>query len=168
MNIFKFSRILLATALITGLSATAHAQNYYPGQIAYSSPSIDVSSSYNYIYYPSQQVYFSPVSRLWFWNDGYSWRSHYRLPINFEVNLRLGGIPIRLNTPYPFREHVYVENYYGKPWRNNYYNARHFSHDNHRENYDAYDNFRERREHQDHQERFEQHDRNQRSHERHW
>lgn len=77
--------------------------------------------AYDFVYYPSHQVYFSPRTRLWFWNVGGSWRSDYAPPYRFNLDFRLAGIPISLRSRVPYYEHVFVDQYYGRPWKFNHY-----------------------------------------------
>ena len=116
-------------------SATAH-DRYYGGP-SYSPPPISV---HRYVYYPSAQVYYAPNARIWYWNDGYAWRSGYSLPYGFSIDFRLGGIPISLRSALPYREHHYVDSYYGRPWR-------------------ARQQFEHRREREERHERWREHDR---------
>ena len=77
--------------------------------------------SYSYTYYPSQQVYYSPRGRVWFWNERGEWRSGKRLP---RVNRLQSdpGIAVMLRTDRPYTQHVYVEHKYGHPWRKRHHN----------------------------------------------
>jgi hypothetical protein len=73
--------------------------------------------AHNYIYYPSQQVYFSPTTNNWFWIGGNAWQVSARLPRHINLDLRYGGVPISLNTERPYFEHALIERTYGRPWR---------------------------------------------------
>jgi hypothetical protein len=72
---------------------------------------------YRYVYYPTQQVYFAPETRSWFWLNGSAWQGGLNLPAQRHVNAASGGVSVLLNTPRPYVEHVYVEEHYGRPWR---------------------------------------------------
>lgn len=76
--------------------------------------------AYDYVYYPEQQVYFSPSNSNWFWSNGNGWQVNTRLPGHINVDLRFGGIPISLSTERPYFEHAFVERSYGRPWRDSY------------------------------------------------
>jgi hypothetical protein len=76
--------------------------------------------AYDYVYYPAQQVYFSPSNNNWFWASGNGWQISTRLPGHLNVDLRFGGIPISLGSQRPFYEHAFVERSYGRPWRDAY------------------------------------------------
>lgn len=72
---------------------------------------------YRYVYYPAQQVYYAPESRNWFWLNGGNWQAGVTLPSRLQINASNGGVSIMLNSPRPYVEHVYVEEHYGRPWR---------------------------------------------------
>jgi hypothetical protein len=72
--------------------------------------------SYRYVYYPAQQVYFAPDQNVWFWMSGGSWQFGVNLPARYQV-YATSGVPVVLATERPYREHVYVEEQYGRPWR---------------------------------------------------
>jgi hypothetical protein len=81
--------------------------------------------TYQHIYYPSHQAYFSPHSKTWFWPDGARWHSGYRVP--YGINVRIGGIPIQLSSTIPYYEHRYVVSSYPRP----YYVVRSHAHRHH-------------------------------------
>jgi hypothetical protein len=134
-----FRKLLISIALVGvsahALNANAH-DRYSPVQV-YSRPA--PVQFYDFVYYPSHQVYFSPRARTWYWSEGAHWRSGGRLP--FGIDLNLGSIPIQLRSALPYYDHVYVEQRYGRPWRMTHH--------------DRYD-YRERR---DFDSRYERHDR---------
>ncbi len=106
------------------LSNAAFAQSpypstYYGGTVYPAAPVRPVM--YDYVYYPNAQVYYAPHKRYWYWFDGYAWQSAYTLPYGLQVDFRLGGIPITLRSALPYREHHYVDSYYGRPWRARYH-----------------------------------------------
>lgn len=72
--------------------------------------------SYRYVYYPAQQVYFSPEQNIWFWMSGGNWQFGVHLPARFQT-VSTSGISVTLASERPYREHVYVEEQYGRPWR---------------------------------------------------
>jgi hypothetical protein len=72
---------------------------------------------HSYVYYPAQQVYFSPAQNNWFWASRSGWQIGTRLPSYLNVDLRFGGIPIALRSARPYSEHPYVETRYGRSWR---------------------------------------------------
>lgn len=71
---------------------------------------------YGYVYYPAQQVYYSPEQHLWFWMSGGNWQFGISLPAHYHVHAP-EGIWLMLGSPRPYVEHVYVEEHYGRPWR---------------------------------------------------
>lgn len=72
---------------------------------------------YRYVYYPAQQVYYAPEKNMWFWMNGGSWSFGVNLPSRIQVSTNVGGIPIVLGADRPYVQHVYVEENYGRPWR---------------------------------------------------
>lgn len=110
-NLSKF--FLAGLLVVAGGSATAHDHGwverpYYPREVV---------RNYNYVYYPAQQVYYSPDNGNWFWASGAGWQVGARLPYFMNVDLRYGGVPVVLGSARPYAEHVYVERTYGAPWR---------------------------------------------------
>jgi len=70
--------------------------------------------SYRYYYYPHDQVYYSPVERRYYWQDGTNWTYGNSVPstINLgrHVSVNLGGTP-----PYTYHDtviHRYPVTYY--------------------------------------------------------
>ncbi|MBC3880531.1 hypothetical protein H8K35_03580 [Undibacterium sp. LX40W] len=133
---------LKVIAIAFGIAITAFTGNTEAHERFYGGTSYPISpvNSYSYVYYPGAQVYYAPNGRIWYWNDGYAWRSGYSLPYGFNVDFRLGGVPISLRSALPYREHHYVDSYYGRPWR-------------------ARQHYEHRREREDRHERWREHDR---------
>ena len=77
-------------------------------------------TTYDYVYYPAQQMYFSPSSNNWFWLSGNGWQVSTRLPSYLNLDLRFGGIPVSLRSELPYFEHEFVESRYGRPWRSSH------------------------------------------------
>jgi hypothetical protein len=71
---------------------------------------------YRYVYYPAQQVYYAPAQQTWFWMNGGNWQFGLNLPNQFHVAAN-AGVPVMLQSPQPYVQHVYVEERYGRPWR---------------------------------------------------
>lgn len=90
--------------------------------------------SYRYVYYPAQQVYFAPDQNVWFWMSGGNWQFGVNLPTRYQV-YATSGVPVVLATERPYREHVYVEEQYGRPWREKHGNKQGHGHkeDKHKE-----------------------------------
>ncbi|TXI92120.1 MAG: hypothetical protein E6Q34_06675 [Burkholderiaceae bacterium] len=108
----------ITVGLMLSWAKTAQAQSHYPYYESRAYPTAHAAPmAYQYMYYPSAQVYYAPHNRFWYWYDGYSWQSAYALPYAIRVDFRLGGIPITLRSALPYREHHYVDSYYGRPWR---------------------------------------------------
>lgn len=106
---------------LSSLSLYAHADNRF-----YQKPSRfhDRYQTYSYVYYPHQQAYYAPDTRLWYWSSGNHWHSAYYAPRSLDIDLRIGGIPISLQSALPYHEHAFVvRNYH---YDNEYaYNSRH-------------------------------------------
>jgi len=147
MKALLLKKLLISLAVagssLMAVNASAH-DRYSPVQV-YSRPA--PVQFYDYVYYPSHQVYFSPRARTWYWSEGRHWRSGVRLP--FGININLGGVPIQLRSALPYYDHIYVEQRYGRPWRS----AHH-------------DYYRDRRDFDDRYERHDRHDRDHRHHDR--
>jgi hypothetical protein len=69
-----------------------------------------------YVYYPAQQVYYAPEQKAWFWMNGGNWQVGVSLPTQFRVQAS-SGISLTLAAERPYTQHVYVEENYGRPWR---------------------------------------------------
>lgn len=108
--------LLSATVLYAAGTGIAAAHDFDRGWRNYPPPH-HVVRNYNYVYYPSHQVYYSPDHRAWYWTNGRGWETGSRLPYFVNVGTRLGGVPIVLRSATPYVEHVYVEQTYGRPWR---------------------------------------------------
>ena len=118
-NMFSASSISLLIGLLMTLlgslifSANANADNrYHRHQAAHQIK----HKNYQYIYYPAHQIYYAPHTRQWYWNSGNRWQSAHYAPAYFNVNLRIGGIPIHLQTALPYQEHAYVTRQYHYAW----------------------------------------------------
>ena len=83
--------------------------------------------TYDYVYYPEQQTYFSPSTNNWFWLSGNGWQISTRLPERYNIDVRFGGIPVSLHSERPYFEHAFVERNYGRPWRDSYVNRSYYA-----------------------------------------
>ena len=88
--------------------------------------------SYRYVYYPAQQVYYAPEQRLWFWMGGSGWQFGASLPVRYQP-ANTSGVTLTLASSRPYTEHVYVEENYGKPWREEHGHGNGRGHDKHKE-----------------------------------
>ena len=84
---------------------------------------------YRYVYYPAQQVYYAPEDHVWFWMNGGNWQFGVNLPTQYRIQAT-AGVPVVLGSPRPYVEHVYVEENYGRPWREKH-GHKHKKHDKH-------------------------------------
>lgn len=115
--------ILTAVVISSGfcLPSFAHDHYRYQQQEWHAAPVYQQEArAYDYIYYPSQQVYFSPSNNNWFWVGGNGWQVSTRLPNHINLDLRFGGVPISLHSERPYFEHAFVERSYGRPWRESF------------------------------------------------
>ena len=120
--------ILTGIILCSGLSLSSSAHDRYWQQDWRLAPVYqqEIQRNYNYVYYPQQQVYFSPSNNNWFWDSGRGWQVSTRLPSYLNIDLRFGGISISLRSERPYVEHVFVERSYGRPWRDSYESRRYY------------------------------------------
>ncbi|SNT16355.1 hypothetical protein SAMN06265795_115128 [Noviherbaspirillum humi] len=114
----KSLRIALPAVLVLGLGAGNPAQaDPPPWAPAHGHRAKEAARrQYNYVYYPAQQVYYAPDTRSWFWLNGGSWQVGVNLPVQFQGYVT-SGVPVVLQTERPYTQHVYVEQNYGRPWR---------------------------------------------------
>lgn len=85
------------------------------------------AAEYRYVYYPAQQVYYAPQEQIWFWMNGGSWNFGVNLPAQFRISAS-SGVPVVLGTSKPYIEHGYVEEHYGRPWREKHKKEKHHKH----------------------------------------
>jgi hypothetical protein len=85
--------------------------------------------AYRYVYYPAQQVYYSPQEQVWFWMNGGNWQVGVNLPTSYRVQSG-AGVSISLASRQPYVEHVHVEEQYGRPWREKHKKEKHHKHRN--------------------------------------
>lgn len=86
------------------------------------------SREYRYVYYPAQQIYYATEQQIWFWMNGSSWNFGVHLPAQYRSQKSV-GVPVMLLTHRPFAEHKYVEQRYGRPWREQHRKKRERRHD---------------------------------------
>lgn len=107
---------------------------------------------YKYVYYPAQQVYYAPATHSWFWLNGGNWQVGVNLPVQFRGYVSSGGVPVALHSSRPYTEHVYVEERYGRPWREKHHHRhghadRGWDHDRHHGHDRGHDHGRDRHRH---------------------
>ena len=109
---------LSALAVLAGVGVNLPAQADPPPWAPAHGHRIREVQDYRYVYYPERQVYYAPVTRTWYWlNSGGQWQFGVSLPRQFQPYVVSDGIPIMLHSSRPYVEHVYVEQHYGRPWR---------------------------------------------------
>lgn len=90
---------------------------------------------YRYVYYPAQQVYYAPETSTWFWLNGGNWQFGVNLPAQYQ-GYGSAGVPVVLHSNRPYVEHVYVEEQYGRPWREKH--RKHKHKDKHKDKHDKH------------------------------
>jgi hypothetical protein len=70
------------------------------------------AKQHHYVYYPRQEVYYAPETRLWFWLDGGRWRFGASLPPTYYV-AGTPGVSVYLGSARPYYEHYTVVERYG-------------------------------------------------------
>lgn len=118
----NLKRMLLCAALLSaglgaGIPALAGPPDWAPAHGYRAKQAPVAREEHRYVYYPAQQVYYAPETRTWFWIDGGSWQFGLNLPSQVHVAVNGGGVPVMLPTERPYVEHAYVEEQYGRPWR---------------------------------------------------
>lgn len=111
-QVFLFS----AAALLVCISGASPAQADPPPWAPAHGYRAKQAHEYQYVYYPAQQVYYAPASQTWFWLNGGNWQVGVNLPGRIQLHAS-SGVPVVLHSDRPYVEHVYVEQYYGRPWR---------------------------------------------------
>jgi hypothetical protein len=90
---------------------------------------------YRYVYYPARQVYYAPEQQMWFWMNGGNWQFGVNLPVQYRASTSAGtGVQVVLGADRPYVEHRYVEETYGRPWREEHkhkHKEKHNKHGNH-------------------------------------
>jgi hypothetical protein len=113
---FSSRRLLLAAAVLAGAVAAPAFAEPPPWAPAHGHRAKQ-QREYRYVYYPQQQVYFAPATSQWFWLSGGQWQFGVNLPLQYSGYARNPGVPVILHSSRPYAEHVYVEQNYGRPWR---------------------------------------------------
>ncbi len=124
----KQQSILFCAALVAGLSFGMPARAEPPPWAPAHGYRAKQTREYQYVYYPAQQVYYAPQTNSWFWLNGGSWQAGVNLPSRYRVSTS-GGVSVMLYSAQPYVEHVYVEEHYGRPWREQH--RQHQRHDGH-------------------------------------
>lgn len=112
----KQQAILFCAALAAGLSFGMPARAEPPPWAPAHGYRAKQAREYQYVYYPAQQVYYAPQTNSWFWLNGGSWQVGVNLPSRYRISSS-GGVSVMLHSAQPYVEHVYVEEHYGRPWR---------------------------------------------------
>lgn len=123
--------LLLAALALAGadLPAQADPPPWAPAHGRRAHEAIEVRPvvrEYSYIYYPAYQVYYAPQQQMWFWMNGGNWQFGASLPLAYaRYSYATGGVSVMLHSDRPYVEHAYVEQTYGRPWREKHRHADH-------------------------------------------
>jgi hypothetical protein len=110
--------LLALAAAFAGLGASLPAQADPPSWApAHGYRAKQPVHEYRYVYYPAQQIYFAPATQTWFWLNGGTWQFGINLPAQYRGYVTTDGVPVVLDTGRPYTRHAYVEEHYGRPWR---------------------------------------------------
>jgi hypothetical protein len=60
---------------------------------------------YHYVYYPEEEVYFVPETRVYWWTDGTGWYSGPRVPEGIRLGARVN---LDVDAPEPWRHHTVI------------------------------------------------------------
>lgn len=110
----KRHALLFASVMLTGLSIGMPAQADPPHRHGHR---VKSKHEYRYVYYPAQRVYYAPATGNWFWLSGGNWQVGASLPARYRGYGANDGVSLTLGSSRPYAQHVYVEEYYGRPWR---------------------------------------------------
>jgi hypothetical protein len=87
----------LALAIGAAMPALAHADEV-----------ITSDGTHHYVYYKNHDIYFSPETKTYFWNDGRRWQSAVVLPPEQQRYVTSGGVDISLDTERPYERNDMV------------------------------------------------------------
>jgi hypothetical protein len=121
----KHTALYSAAALLLGLALAVPAHASPPPWAPAHGYRAKQAPEYQYVYYPAQQVYYAPASGTWFWMNGGNWQAGVNLPVQYHATIG-NGVSVALHSSRPYVEHVYVEEHYGRSWREKH-------HDKHKE-----------------------------------
>jgi hypothetical protein len=95
---------LVSAAALVMLTGCYEERPYYGGPPPPPPPPPVAVESYDYYYYPDQEVYFYPVTGVFFWYGGDGWHNGRRLPPNIVLHEQ-ARVNVRLNTRVPYERH---------------------------------------------------------------
>lgn len=67
---------------------------------------------HHYIYYRDHDIYFSPETNMYYWNDNGTWQQGSSLPREEQRYITKGGVEIELETQRPYERNDYVVEHY--------------------------------------------------------
>ena len=71
------------------------------------------TTKHRYVYYGDRDIYFSPETNMYFWQQNGRWVSGTSLPPENRAYVRGGGVTIELDTERPYERNSYVIAHYG-------------------------------------------------------
>lgn len=108
MKILRLATSAVLTVASLGLVATPALADPPPW-----APAHGWRAKHQYVYYPSAEVYYSPVSRMWFWMGGNGWQAGVDLPLALQGYVSAGGVNISLDVDRPYLQNDDVVRRYG-------------------------------------------------------
>jgi len=73
---------------------------------------VDGNGTHHYVFYKDHDIYFSPETKVYYWNDGRRWQSAAVLPSEQQRYVSSGGVDIALDTTRPYERNDYVMSRY--------------------------------------------------------
>ena len=102
----RLQKVWLGMVLIAGVAGfTATAPSVSAGNVVIHigvGEPVSRPIVYHYVYYPEEEVYFVPETRVYWWTDGTGWYSGPRVP----ASIRLGAsVNLDVDAPEPWHHH---------------------------------------------------------------
>lgn len=94
---------VLALALGAALPVFAHADDVVVS---------NANGTHHYVFYKDHDIYFSPETKVYYWNENGQWRSSNVLPPDQQRYVGSGGVEISLDTATPYERNAYVLSHY--------------------------------------------------------
>lgn len=99
LGAMALATVLLAAAL-SGCGGSSHHRT-----------DVAVSSGYDYVYYPDQQVYYYPSGGVYYWHEPLGWRYGSALPRHYHPAANR-GVPVHINSARPYDHHREIRRSY--------------------------------------------------------
>jgi hypothetical protein len=127
----KQPALLSAAVLLLGLAVAVPAHATPPPWAPAHGHRAKQAREYQYVYYPAQQVYYAPATSTWFWLSGGNWQFGINLPARYHAYAG-DGVSVALHSSHPYVQHAYVEEHYGRPWREKHHYKHKEKHKHHK------------------------------------